>query len=248
MGGQAKFERVVAAEYERTHAGYAPAAVEWLDAQVGLREEVIVDLAAGTGQLTRLLKKVSSRVVAVEPFENMVAVLTEVIPGVSAVRGTAEEIPLADASAHCVTVAGSFHLFAIDEAAGEIRRVLRPGGALALLWKEYDMDDPIQVALDRIARPYLDALDPRTESGPSWPDALSKTGLFERTSERRFVHDQVVEADDLASILTTATEAVWLPQERLRELVADVGGFVKDLPKRVTLPGTTHVFVYSKLS
>jgi ubiquinone/menaquinone biosynthesis C-methylase UbiE len=97
-----------------------------------------VDLAAGTGKLTRELLPRTGRVVAVEPSGDMLRKLREDLPGAEAIEGTADAIPLGDASVDGVLVAEAFHWFATPEAVAEIARVLRPVGGLALLWNLYE--------------------------------------------------------------------------------------------------------------
>jgi SAM-dependent methyltransferase len=98
----------------------------------------VLDLAAGTGKLTRLLVPTGADVVAVEPVAAMRSTLTSLCPTVEDLDGTAEAIPLGDASVDAVTVAQAFHWFEPGPALAEIARVLRPGGALALVWNTRD--------------------------------------------------------------------------------------------------------------
>ena len=96
--------------------------------------QTVVDLAAGTGKLTRLLVELlPAEVIAVEPVAGMRAQLERVLPGVTVLDGTAEQIPLADGAAHAVFVAQAFHWFRVPEAAAEIARVLDADGALAIV-------------------------------------------------------------------------------------------------------------------
>ena len=132
--------------YDRVRPGYPPEAIDWL-AQV-LDMGMVVDLAAGTGKLTLPLLAVASRVIAVEPSEGMLAVLRRVAPEAEALAGTAESIPLPDSSADAVVVAQAFHWFDHDAALAEIHRVLKPGGALALVWNRRDLTDPAHAALE----------------------------------------------------------------------------------------------------
>jgi SAM-dependent methyltransferase len=94
----------------------------------------VVDLGAGTGKLTRLLVSAFDRVVAVEPAEAMRRLLVALCPEAEALPGTGQDIPLADASVDAVFAAQAFHWFDEERAVAEIARVLRPGGALVLMW------------------------------------------------------------------------------------------------------------------
>lgn len=96
----------------------------------------VLDLAAGTGKLTRLLVPTGAEVVAVEPTAAMRDVLRARLPDIEVHDGTAEDLPLADSSVDAVTVAQGFHWFETARALDEIARVLRPRGWLALLWHE----------------------------------------------------------------------------------------------------------------
>jgi len=130
-----------AAAYERSRPGYAPAAVAYLVEQLDLAPgRVVLDLGAGTGKLARQLVSSGARVVAVEPLAEMRALVPA---GIEALPGTAEAIPLPDASVDAVTVAQAFHWFDEDAARAEMRRVLRPGGALALVSNRRDETDAL---------------------------------------------------------------------------------------------------------
>jgi len=130
-----------AAAYERSRPSYPAAIVDAVVAHAGLGAgRRVLDLAAGTGKLTRLLAGTGAEVVAVEPVEAMRAVLAAALPDVDVLDGTAESIPLADGAVDAVTVAQAFHWFDQPAALAEAARVLRPGGALALLWNQRDTD------------------------------------------------------------------------------------------------------------
>src|SRR5205823_13134480 len=89
----------VASHYERYRPGPPVAAVDWiLPSPVGR----VVDLGAGTGALTRLLIDRAQEVVAVEPDDRMRSILTEEIPGIRAVMGRGESMPIPDSCADAV--------------------------------------------------------------------------------------------------------------------------------------------------
>jgi SAM-dependent methyltransferase len=98
----------------------------------------VLDLAAGTGKLTRLLVPTGAEVVAVEPVAGMRDRLVRSLPDVEVHDGTAESLPLADRAFDAVTVAQAFHWFDAPVALAEVRRVLRPGGSLFLVWNIRD--------------------------------------------------------------------------------------------------------------
>jgi SAM-dependent methyltransferase len=132
------FDRV-ADEYERTRPEYPPALLDLLPLE---GDAAVLDLGAGTGKLTRVLAERYRDVTAVEPLENMRAMLERVVPGVNALPGSAERIPLDDGSVDGVFAAQAFHWFETAVALPEIARVLRPGGVFAIVWNEGDDDLP----------------------------------------------------------------------------------------------------------
>jgi SAM-dependent methyltransferase len=130
------FDRTAEA-YERGRPGYAEAAIDALDLPA---DTVVLDLAAGTGKLTRQLVSRVESVIAVEPLDGMRAVLERVVPEAEAFSGTADAIPLADDAVDAVFVGEAFHWFATAATLAELARVLRPGGTLAILFNQADGD------------------------------------------------------------------------------------------------------------
>ncbi|MEO9238523.1 MAG: class I SAM-dependent methyltransferase, partial [Jatrophihabitantaceae bacterium] len=100
--------------------------------------EQILDLGAGTGKLTQLLVGRAEEVIAVEPDASMREQLAAHVPAATALAGSAERIPLPDASVDAVLVGQAFHWFARPAADRELARVLRPGGVLGLIWNFSD--------------------------------------------------------------------------------------------------------------
>jgi SAM-dependent methyltransferase len=121
--------------YERARPSYPDAAVDWL---LPAGRPQVVDLGAGTGKLTRLIADRGVDVTAVEPSDGMREQLHSALPDVTALAGSAEEMPLADHSVDAVLVAQAWHWVDLARASAEVARVLRPGGRLGLLWNHRD--------------------------------------------------------------------------------------------------------------
>lgn len=124
-------------DYDLGRPSYPIEAVDWALQRAGTVVDV-VDVGAGTGKFTASLIAHGLTVVAVEPDPEMRARLATNLPSVRSLAGTAEAMPLEDASADLVTFAQSWHWVDVPAASAEVARVLRPGGALALVWNIRD--------------------------------------------------------------------------------------------------------------
>ena len=224
--------------YERGRPDYPAAAIELLVERLGLRPgRAVVDLAAGTGKLTRLLIPSGAEVIAVEPIAQMRAL----IEGARVVDGTAEAIPLADESVDAVTVAQAFHWFRAEDALPEIRRVLRTGGGLALIWNTRDEKDPVQAAISEILGP-LGRDTPRRQKR-DWREVLDGSGLFAPCEAATFDHAQELDEDGLVERFCSISFVASAP----REVCADVEGRVRVVAREhgtpVRLPYITELYL-----
>ncbi len=230
-----------AVEYERARPSYAAEAIAWIAERCGLGPgATVVDVGAGTGKLTRLLAATGARVVAVEPVAEMRELLVQTVPGVEALEGRAEALPLPDGCARAVTVAQAFHWFG-DDAPAELARVLEPEGSIALIWNSPDQSDPTQARLEEI----YERRRPQSHSGGS-AQRLEQSGYFGQLEERTFRHVQRLAREDLvtrvASISFVAADA---GPERER-ILDEVRTIVADLPAEVDLPYETRVYIADK--
>jgi SAM-dependent methyltransferase len=142
----------VADEYERARPEYPAAAIDRAAAELGLEASAtVLDLAAGTGKLTRTLRTRFAHVIAVEPDDDMRARIDG-----DARDGRAEHIPVETGGVDAVFVGDAFHWFEPGAAIAEIRRVLRPGGGVALLWNHWAPGDAESPRLTKAARALLD--------------------------------------------------------------------------------------------
>ncbi|HEY6786174.1 MAG TPA: class I SAM-dependent methyltransferase [Trebonia sp.] len=129
----------VAADYDRYRPSPPPQAMDWL---IPPGATAVLDLAAGTGAVTRELVGRAARIVAVEPDERMRAVLTARCPEAEVLAGRGEDIPLPAASMDAVVISSAWHWLDPDLAVPEITRVLRPGGTLGVIWVSRDTRVP----------------------------------------------------------------------------------------------------------
>jgi len=204
----------VADAYRRARPGYPAAAVPWvLEAAPGRQ---VLDLAAGTGKLTQAIIEAGGEVVAaVEPLDGMRDQLSAVLPQVPAMAGSAEAIPLADASADAVLVGQAFHWFDHEPALHEIARVLRPGGVLGLLWNVRDDSVGWVRDLGRIAigHDMLSEID-----GSDW-DGLGRHPRFAERERRDFPNPEPFDAERLVTWASSTSHfATMEPDERERTL------------------------------
>lgn len=231
----------VADTYERTRPTYAPDALAFVAQRLPLSR--VLDLAAGTGKLTRQLVALGADVVAVEPGDAMRAVLERVVPEAQALAGSAEQIPLPDASVDVVTVGQAFHWFRAEEALAEMHRVLRPGGGYALLWNRWDGDDPLLHELNDL----IERLRPdMAHDGPApWEEALAVSLLFGAPEEQRFRHAERLDVDTIAGrVASVSAVAAASPEEQAR-VEAQVRALVRE--SEVDFPMITGVIVADRV-
>lgn len=162
--------------YARGRPDYPPQAVDWLRSELHLSPgKTVVDLGAGTGKFLKALRATGATMTAVEPVAAMRRLLVAQNPDARALEGTAEAIPLPDASADALVCAQSFHWFATARSMAEIRRVLKPGGVLGLIWNVRDESVDWVKAITRIITPY-EGDAPRYYSG-EWRGCFPADGF-----------------------------------------------------------------------
>ena len=201
----------VAQTYDRARAPYPPEAVAPLLPAGAAR---VLDLGAGTGRVSAVLLGLGLDVIAVEPDDAMRALVPA---GARALAGTAEQVPLPDASVDAVLVGQAWHWFDHDAALAEVRRVLRPGGTLGLLWNVFDDRVPWVAELVRVAH----AEDRRSAADgdvPPLPGAV----------RHEVEHRQPMTRDLLADNIASRSRTVLLPEDERRELLRRVRDLAPD--------------------
>lgn len=233
------FERG-ADDYERARPSYPADAVDRIVAVCGLAPGVTVcDLAAGTGKLTRLLVPSGAEIVAVEPVAAMRAQLIRAVPGVDVVDGTAESIPLGDGSVDALTAAQAFHWFDTDRALPEMRRVLRRGGHLALVWNVRDetvdwVRQFTEVVVARSGgRPYTPYHQIRSGEAMTADhvEVVRASGLFGEVHQAVFPNPQTVTLDDVVARAASTSFVAALDPDPRQALLDEVRDLVAAHPE-----------------
>ena len=207
----------VADAYERARPGYPDDAVGWLTGDAPCD---VLDLGAGTGKLTRSLVARGHRVTAVEPLEEMLAQLRDAVPGATAVRGSAEGIPLPDGSADVVTCAQAFHWFDHAVALREIARVLRRGGRLALVWNTRD-DSQGWVA--ELTDTVIGRSEFREGGVVATTASIDESGLYGPVERASFAHVQLLGRSELVELVLSRSQCAVLTEEERGPVLQHVG-------------------------
>jgi SAM-dependent methyltransferase len=240
--------------YAEHRPDYARDAVRWaLEPAPGPR---VLDLGAGTGKLTATLHAFGAEVVAVEPDPAMLTELRRSLPTVPAHAGSAEAIPLPDASVDAVLAGNAMHWFDMAVAGPEIARVLSPGGILAGLWNV--VDDQVEWVAGLAQVSGSAAIGPR-DTPAAWHIAtadlhLPKTGgaaRFGSPESAEFPHGQRRTAQTLAATLATRAGMLVMPEREREVALGRIRAFLAARPETAdsefTLPMRTCVLRVRRL-
>jgi SAM-dependent methyltransferase len=235
----------VAAHYERYRPGPSLRAVDWV---LPKHVDTVVDLGAGTGALTRLLIDRAEEVIAVEPDDRMRAVLTEEVPGVRAVPGRGESVPIADGCVDAVLASSSWHWMEPVPTFREVGRILRSGGILGALWSGPDPEGSFMVQANAVlAERPLDGADAVAGDGAGESGGTGLAGLvmgdvrrpassleippgvpFDQPEHAVFTWDVALNADELIGLLGTLSWIITMPEETRSRVIAEARRLLRE--------------------
>jgi len=219
---------------DRGRSTYPRAAVEWM---VGTDQRSVLEVGAGTGQLTDELLALGHDVYATDPSAELLESLAKRLPDVRTAAATAERLPALDASVDVVICAQSFGSFDQEATLGEFARVLRPGGHVALLWNAKDVKIPWVKKLGRIIGD--------DDQDIQAPESLVRSTRFGFVDEFAHRHWQSVFQDTLCGLALARPEVASLePTARERKL-DEVRALYDDYmrgPDGMQLPWVTKCF------
>ncbi|SFI49660.1 Methyltransferase domain-containing protein [Paenibacillus sp. UNC496MF] len=195
--------------YVKFRPTYPQEAIDYLYGPVGFDAgSVIADLGAGTGIFSKLLLEQGSRVIAVEPNDEMRTAAVETLarePQFLAVAGSAEETTLTDASVDFIACAQSFHWFDRAAARTEFRRILKPDGKAALIWNSRLTEGtPFREGYDALLKRYATDYEQMTHKNIASADlaAFFREGTMR---EARFGMSQAFDYEGLKGRLLSSS-------------------------------------------
>lgn len=224
-----------AESYDRYRPSYPPEALRWA---LGPALRTVVDLGAGTGIMTRLLADLGHRVIAVEPDDAMRARLSAVSGDVTCLAGSAEAIPLDDASVDAVVAAQAYHWFDHERTHAEIARVVRVDGVFAPVWNIRNTDVEWVAELKRLN----DGLDGDDDTHAGWRLDGGFGPLFTPVQRRVFDHAMRTAADDVVAMIHTRSSYLTAAPEQRTRFDDDLRHLLTDLPATFDVPYNTVTY------
>jgi SAM-dependent methyltransferase len=214
----------VAELYDRARPEYSRDALRWLVPSDSAR---VLDLAAGTGKLTAVVKDLGLDVVAVDPSEPMLALLRERFPNVDARLGSAEAIPLPNGDVDAVVIGSALHWFDRPAADHEIARVLRPGGVVGVFRNRRDKSVRWVAALNDLLQ---ENTSTREHPGRRSHQAPFDPAVFGPPETAEFPFSQVLDADGLAELYASRSYVIDMAVADREALMARISELARTHP------------------
>ncbi len=177
----------------------------------------VLELGAGTGLLTRTLATSNlTFLVATDLDPQMLVELHGALPAIPAVVARAERLPFPDQHFDMVIAAQAAHWFDLEPAAHEIRRVLRPGGELALLWNHRSLEVDWVAQFERITRAYTIGTVDREVA-----DEIAATGCFGPFSMYKAAFEHRVDLEGARNLVESFSHVSTLPPDTRASVIEE---------------------------
>ncbi len=219
----------VAETYDAARPAYPERVFDILASRCGLRPGArVIDIGAGSGQVTRRLLGEGAVVVAVEPSEALAAEMTRQLASsrLEVILSPFEDVAVESASFDLAVSATAFHWLDVHRSLGMIREALRPDGWIALWWNVFgdpDVPDPFHVATQPLLSPAT--LGPGTDT--TTPFALDVTARQLELEQHGFVDialevirwDLVLTAEQTRRLYATYSNILRLAEQDRRRML-----------------------------
>lgn len=217
----------VAEEYDRWRSGYPDAAVDWLAPPAPAR---VADVGAGTGKLTSLLLARGLTVDAVEPDSRMLDVLARNHPDARPHRAESTSLPVDDGSLDAVLVADAWHWFDVEPTIAELRRVLKPGAWLGLVWNALlPPVEPWESDLAATVTRWIAGNKPRQEKRPSYTERFLPYFPEDELDVARFAWERDLTPEHCAANLATNSAVIAMTPDQRQACLTEVRSLLRDV-------------------
>ena len=216
----------------------------------------VLDLGAGTGKLTATLVASGAEVIAVEPDPAMLTELRRALPTVRALPGSAEAIPLPDASVDAVLAGNAMHWFDMAVAGPEIARVLEPAASWLACGTSSTTGSTGLPDLSGSAGARPSARATRSAAGAPRRQTvhipnIGSVARFGSPEQAEFPHGQRRTADSLVATLATQAGMLVMPEQEQEATLGRIRAFLASRPETAcgefTLPMLTGVLRVRRL-
>lgn len=226
----------VAERYDAVRPGYPAATVDDLVELAGLRPgDRVLEIGCGTGQLARPMVRRGLAVTAVELGAELAAVARRELAGsAEVVVGAFEDVPLDDDAFDLVVAATSLHWIDPAVRLAKPARILRPGGALAVVSTEHVAGGTEPFFAD--AQGCYERWDPEnTPPGlrltpaarvPSAHPELAGSPLFAPVGRRRYEWDAEYPTARYRALLLTYSNHLAMPAPARAGLLDCIGSLI----------------------
>ena len=211
--------------YIKYRPHYPPDVLELFKKELGLTaDSIVADVGSGTGISAKLFLENGNTVYGVEPNDGMRLAAEQYLasfPTFRSLKGRADETGLSSNSIDFVIAAQAFHWFEPAVTRNEFMRILKPGGYVALIWNERQIDTTrFLIEYEQFLLGY--ANDYRLVRHENVNDETLK-GFFEKPFERKtFGNVQILDFDGLKGRVLSSSYMPAESDERFERMVEEL--------------------------
>jgi len=216
----------VAELYDRARPTYPAAIFDDLAELASLAPgSRVLEIGPGTGKATTELVRRGYAVTGIELSPDLAAFARRNVPQAEIEVADFETWEPREAGFDAVLAFAAFHWIAPELREAKPARLLKPGGALAVVHGPHVSPEHGDTFFAEVQEDY-DAVVPHPDNRPpprpweveGWADEFRDSGLFAAVEERTHLHPLTYTADEYVAVLGTFSENVALPAAQREEL------------------------------